>query len=160
MKIFVAGATGALGLPLVRALCTLFHGVTGRGASVDGAVGECLMGRPVTEVALANPRNGIVEIAGPERVPLNEIVARYLKAVGDPPEGRERSRSPIFRRATRGKVARTIGRGAPRPPQSRGVVTPLAERSPIRPSRAASTPPKTRRSAPHRDTHISKEFLS
>ena len=37
----------------------------------------------VAEVALA-PRNGIVEIAGPERAPFNEIVARYLKAVGDP----------------------------------------------------------------------------
>ena len=29
MKIFVAGATGAVGLPLVRALCTLGHQVTG-----------------------------------------------------------------------------------------------------------------------------------
>src|SRR5262249_27963604 len=38
----------------------------------------------VTDVALAAPRNGIVEIAGPERAPFNEIVARYLKAVGDP----------------------------------------------------------------------------
>jgi uncharacterized protein YbjT (DUF2867 family) len=38
----------------------------------------------VAEVALANPRNGIVEIAGPERAPFNEIVARYLEAVGDP----------------------------------------------------------------------------
>jgi nucleoside-diphosphate-sugar epimerase len=28
MKIFVAGATGAVGLPLVRALCTLGHQVT------------------------------------------------------------------------------------------------------------------------------------
>jgi uncharacterized protein YbjT (DUF2867 family) len=37
----------------------------------------------VAEVALAAPRNSIVEIAGPERVPFNEIVARYLKAVGD-----------------------------------------------------------------------------
>ena len=35
-------------------------------------------------MALASPRNGIVEIAGPERAPFNEIVARYLKAVGDP----------------------------------------------------------------------------
>jgi uncharacterized protein YbjT (DUF2867 family) len=35
-------------------------------------------------VALAAPRNGIVEIAGPERAPFNEIVARYLKAIGDP----------------------------------------------------------------------------
>jgi uncharacterized protein YbjT (DUF2867 family) len=40
----------------------------------------------VAEVALAAPRNGIVEIAGPERAPFDEIVARYLKAVGDPRE--------------------------------------------------------------------------
>jgi uncharacterized protein YbjT (DUF2867 family) len=38
----------------------------------------------VADVALAPPRNGIVEIAGLERAPFNEIVARYLKAVGDP----------------------------------------------------------------------------
>lgn len=38
----------------------------------------------VADVALAAPRNGIVEIAGPERAPFNAIVARYLKAVGDP----------------------------------------------------------------------------
>ena len=37
----------------------------------------------VAEVALAAPRNGIVEIAGPERAPFNDIVTRYLKAVGD-----------------------------------------------------------------------------
>src|SRR5882672_8353415 len=40
----------------------------------------------VADVALAAPRNGIVEIAGSERAPFNEIVARYLKAVGDPRE--------------------------------------------------------------------------
>ena len=40
----------------------------------------------VADVALGPPRNGIVEIAGPERAPFNEIVARYLKAVGDPRE--------------------------------------------------------------------------
>ena len=37
----------------------------------------------VADVALAAPRNGIVEIAGPEQAPFNQIVARYLKAVGD-----------------------------------------------------------------------------
>jgi uncharacterized protein YbjT (DUF2867 family) len=37
----------------------------------------------VADVALARPRNGIVEIAGPERAQFNEIIARYLKAVGD-----------------------------------------------------------------------------
>ena len=40
----------------------------------------------VADVALAAPQNGIVEIAGPERAPFNEIVARYLKAFGDPRE--------------------------------------------------------------------------
>lgn len=38
----------------------------------------------VADLALAAPQGGIVEIAGPERAPFNEIVARYLKAVGDP----------------------------------------------------------------------------
>ena len=38
----------------------------------------------VADAALAAPRNGIIEIAGPERAPFNEFIARYLKAVGDP----------------------------------------------------------------------------
>src|SRR5439155_5782883 len=40
----------------------------------------------VADVALAAPRGGIVEIAGPERAPCREIIARYLKAIGDPRE--------------------------------------------------------------------------
>jgi uncharacterized protein YbjT (DUF2867 family) len=40
----------------------------------------------VADVALAAPRSGIVEIAGPERAPFNDIIARYLKATGDPRE--------------------------------------------------------------------------
>jgi uncharacterized protein YbjT (DUF2867 family) len=40
----------------------------------------------VADVAVAAPRNGIVEIAGPERAPFNEIIGRYLKAIGDPRE--------------------------------------------------------------------------
>ena len=48
----------------------------------------------VADVALAAPRGGIVEIAGPGRAPVNEIVARYLKAVGDP---REAVRDPEAR---------------------------------------------------------------
>ncbi len=40
----------------------------------------------VSDVTLAPPRNAIIEIAGPERAPFDEIVARYLKAVGDPRE--------------------------------------------------------------------------
>ncbi|MBV8898048.1 MAG: NmrA family transcriptional regulator, partial [Acidobacteriaceae bacterium] len=37
----------------------------------------------VADVALAAPKNGIVDIAGPERAPFNEFIARYLKAIGD-----------------------------------------------------------------------------
>jgi len=36
----------------------------------------------VADAALAAPRSGIVEIAGPEPAPFNQIIARYLKAVG------------------------------------------------------------------------------
>ena len=48
----------------------------------------------VADVALAPPRNGIVEIAGPERAPFDTFVARYLEAVGD---GREVVRDPEAR---------------------------------------------------------------
>ncbi|MCZ0737923.1 SDR family oxidoreductase [Phreatobacter sp. AB_2022a] len=37
----------------------------------------------MAEVALAAPANGIVEIAGPERMRLNQLVGRYLAALGD-----------------------------------------------------------------------------
>ena len=64
----------------------------------------------VADVALALPRNGIVEIAGPERAPFNEIIARYLKAVGDP-------RVVVSDPAA--------GRGAPRPHRLRRMAPPL-----------------------------------
>jgi uncharacterized protein YbjT (DUF2867 family) len=71
-----------------------------RGIAVSSAVGNIVKLSPglfqpiaaddvaaiVADVALAAPQNGIIEIAGPERAPFNEIVARYLKAVGDPRE--------------------------------------------------------------------------
>ena len=38
----------------------------------------------VTDVALGAPLNGMIEIAGPERVRLSEIVARYLAKTNDP----------------------------------------------------------------------------
>ena len=42
--------------------------------------------RAVTDAALGSPVNGTIEIAGPERAPMSEMVARYLKATGDPRE--------------------------------------------------------------------------
>lgn len=38
----------------------------------------------IADIALAPPVNEILEIAGPERIPLNEIIARYLEATHDP----------------------------------------------------------------------------
>lgn len=48
----------------------------------------------VADAAQAPPKNGIVDIAGPERAPFNEFIARYLKAVGD---GRQVVRDPAAR---------------------------------------------------------------
>lgn len=50
----------------------------------------------VADLALAAPHGGIVEIAGPERAPFNEIVARYLKAVGDPRQVVSDPEAPYF----------------------------------------------------------------
>ena len=84
----------------------------------------------LADVALAAPRNGIVEIAGPERAPFNEIVARYLKAVGD---SREVVRDPEARyfggRVEERSLARAAGRSAPRADRSRRMAAPLAIKS-------------------------------
>jgi uncharacterized protein YbjT (DUF2867 family) len=40
----------------------------------------------MADVTLGKPVNGTIEIAGPERVRLNELVGRYLKATNDPRE--------------------------------------------------------------------------
>ena len=89
----------ASGLPYTIIRSTQFLEFLG-GIAAEGTVGNTVRVSPglfqpiaaddvatfVADVALAAPRNGIVEIAGPERAPFNEIVARYLKAVGDPRE--------------------------------------------------------------------------
>jgi uncharacterized protein YbjT (DUF2867 family) len=38
----------------------------------------------MADAALGAPVNGIIEIAGPERIPLNELARRYLRATKDP----------------------------------------------------------------------------
>lgn len=40
----------------------------------------------LADVALGAPANGTVEVAGPERVGLDELVRRFLRATGDPRE--------------------------------------------------------------------------
>jgi uncharacterized protein YbjT (DUF2867 family) len=40
--------------------------------------------KAVAHAALGSPVNDTIEIAGPERVPLSELFAHYLKAASDP----------------------------------------------------------------------------
>jgi len=42
--------------------------------------------KAVADAALGSPVGGMIEIAGPERQPMSEMVARYLKATNDPRE--------------------------------------------------------------------------
>lgn len=86
----------ASGVPYTIVRSTQFLEFLG-GIASDGAAGDTVRLSPglfqpiaaedvaaiVADVALGDPRNGIVEIAGPERQPLDEMVARYLQAVGD-----------------------------------------------------------------------------
>jgi len=87
---------GASGIPYTIIRATQFLEFL-RGIAESSAIGNvvrvspCLfqpiaaddVARLVADVAVAPPRNGIIEIAGPERAPFNEIIARYLEAVGD-----------------------------------------------------------------------------
>ena len=86
----------ASGLPYTIIRSTQFlDGLGGLAANTDGNTVRIAPGlfQPIAtddvaaiiaDVALAAPRNGIVEIAGPERAPFDEFIGRYLKAVGDP----------------------------------------------------------------------------
>lgn len=40
----------------------------------------------MTDITLGQPLNTTIEIAGPERVPLSDLMSRYLKAINDPRE--------------------------------------------------------------------------
>jgi len=50
----------------------------------------------VADYALGQPRNGIVEIAGPERVRISDLVRRYLKATADSRDVVEDAHAPYF----------------------------------------------------------------
>src|SRR5438445_729696 len=77
MKIVVIGATGLIGSKTVAILRQGGHEVVAASpkTGVNSITGEGL------KEAMAGTQ---VEIAGPKRAPFNELVARYLKAVGDP----------------------------------------------------------------------------
>ena len=50
----------------------------------------------MTDVALAAPVNGTIEIAGPERVRLSELVGRFLSATRDPRQVTTDVHAPYF----------------------------------------------------------------
>jgi uncharacterized protein YbjT (DUF2867 family) len=50
----------------------------------------------MADEALAKPIDGIIEIAGPDRGPMNEFVARYLKATNDPRQVIADKAAPYF----------------------------------------------------------------
>ena len=57
--------------------------------------------KAVAEAALARRSTATIEIAGPERLPMSELVARYLKATGDLREVVAQSRGALVRHAPR-----------------------------------------------------------
>ncbi len=86
----------ASGIPYTIVHSTQFMEFLG-GIAQSGTVGETVRLSPanvqpiasddvadaMAKVALAPPSNGTIEIAGPERFRLNELVSRYLKVSGD-----------------------------------------------------------------------------
>ncbi|KQV85869.1 NmrA family transcriptional regulator [Massilia sp. Root351] len=85
------------GIPYTIVRATQFMEFLG-GIADAGAAGEVVKLAPgqfqpiaaddvaaiVAEVATVAPRSDTIDIAGPERAPLNQFIARYLKAVDDP----------------------------------------------------------------------------
>jgi len=91
----------ASGIPYTIVRSTQFMEFLG-GIADEGTHGKTVRISPglfqpiAAEVALQSPCNGIVEIAGPERGPFSEIIARYLKAAGDPREVVSDPDAPYF----------------------------------------------------------------
>ena len=52
--------------------------------------------KAVADAALGSPVNDTIEIAGPERLPLSQFVARYLKATHDPREVASDPQAPYY----------------------------------------------------------------
>jgi uncharacterized protein YbjT (DUF2867 family) len=52
--------------------------------------------RAVSDAALAEPVNGIVEVAGPDKISLDNLVRRFLKETNDPREVISDPKAPYF----------------------------------------------------------------
>jgi uncharacterized protein YbjT (DUF2867 family) len=49
----------------------------------------------LANVAVAEPLKGMVELAGPEAIPLDEVVRQFLKATRAPPARSSRTSKPL-----------------------------------------------------------------
>ncbi len=83
----------------------------------------------VAEVALAAPRNGIVEIAGPDSITLQRNRRAIFEGDRRSAPGRERPQGPILRRSRRGALARPARRSAPGSHRPRRMAPPGTEKS-------------------------------
>ncbi len=82
----------------------------------------------MAEVALASPRNGMIEISGPERLRMSDLLTRYLTATGDK-RPVEASPEALYFGVKLDEVgARFAQQSAPRKDQLRPVVR-IARRS-------------------------------
>lgn len=86
----------ASGVPYTIVRATQFFEFVGRIAQ-SSAVGQAVHVSPahlqpiaaddvvaaLAEVAVGAPANGMMEVAGPERIPLDELVGTYMRATGD-----------------------------------------------------------------------------
>ena len=84
MKIVVIGGSGLIGKKLVARLGERDQEVVAASPSsgVNTVTGEGLS-RALADVAITEPLNGMVEIAGPEPIRIDELVRRFLTARGD-----------------------------------------------------------------------------
>ncbi|MEC9433652.1 MAG: SDR family oxidoreductase [Pseudomonadota bacterium] len=99
----------ASGLPFTLVHSTQFFefmGAIAGSGEVDGAVRVSTaafqpiaaddVAAAMADIALSAPADGIVEIAGRDRLPMSEAVGRWLEATGDPRALRADPRAPYF----------------------------------------------------------------
>jgi hypothetical protein len=107
MKIFVAGATGAVGLHLVRALCTLGHQVTGMTRAGPGVDRLRELGASASAADAFDPKvvRDAIEAAAPDAA---------IDQLTWPRRCRNSQRTPPAHTSTRAAHARWDGTKCPR----------------------------------------------
>jgi uncharacterized protein YbjT (DUF2867 family) len=79
----------------------------------------------MADVAVAEPLNGMVEVAGPDPIPQDELVRKFLSATGDPRIGHHRPHRPLLGHRIDRPKSHSRGQPAPRPHAFRGLAQPL-----------------------------------